>query len=500
MKKDAGKGAGKQRGGEERQEVLPLAELVREALYETVLMSGLAYVSEVLEAEREAVCGPRYRHDEYREAYRSGHSESSLVLGGRRVVVRRPRVRTVSGEEVELPSWRVWSETDPLERRAVEQMVVGVSTRRRSREPEGVTARGTSKSAVSRRFVQGTERKLAELTGRDLSDLELAVLMIDGVHFAEHVVVTAVGVDVEGRKHVLGLWEGATENGASCTALLEDLVERGLDTERAILVVIDGSKALKKAVRSVFGERARIQRCQTHKKRNVLDQLPKSMRESVKAAMNEAYRTRDPERARRLLENLARRLRREHPGAAASLEEGLEETLTVKGFGLEENLERIFSTTNLIENLHGQVRDLTRRVKRWRGGAMDPALDGGRAARSRASLPAREGLRSHARTRRRSQAPRSGDRDPVPRSGRRVTKTPPPSFNSERDLAPRCAEEANEARLPVTAGGTPGLRAGPGGTHRASPVAGTLSASARAMGAAETKGIIARRTVVRASR
>ena len=160
MKKDARRSAGKQNGGDARQGLWPLEEFVREALYETVLMSGLAYVSEVLEAEREAVCGPRYRHDGDRAAYRAGHSESSLVLGGRRVGVPRPRVRTVTGEEVELPSWRGWSETDPLERRAVEQMVVGVSTRQyaRSLEPEGVASRSTSKSAVSRRFVQGTEK------------------------------------------------------------------------------------------------------------------------------------------------------------------------------------------------------------------------------------------------------------------------------------------------------------------------------------------------------
>lgn len=374
MSQDAKRGAGKQRGGGEEQGTLPLRELVREALYETVLWSGLGYVSEVLEAERAEVCGPRYRHDGDRTAYRAGHGESSLVLGGRRVAVRRPRARTVEGEEVELPSWRSWSDTDPLRARAVEQMVVGVSTRRYERSlepgPEGVKSGGTSKSSVSRRFVQGTQRKLEELMSKDLSGLELAVLLIDGVHFAEHVVVTAVGVDVTGQKHVLGLWEGATENGATCRALLEDLVDRGLDTERSILVVIDGSKALKQAVGAVFGERALIQRCQAHKKRNVCDQLPKSMRESVKAALNEAYRTSDPERAKRLLENLVRRLASGHPGAAASLTEGLEQTLTVKRLGLDPNLERIFSTTNLIENLIGQVRDLTRRVKRWRGGAM----------------------------------------------------------------------------------------------------------------------------------
>ena len=238
---------------------------MREALYETVIAAGLACVDEVLEAERRRLCGPRYQHLAGREALRAGRVASSLVLGGRRVAVSRPRARSVDGRELSLPSWREWSMRDPLTERAVEQMVLGVSTRRyaRSLEPLPSTAsvRGISKSAVSERFVYGTERKLAELMSRELGKLSFTALFIDGVHFGEHLVLAALGVDDHGEKHVLGLREGATENSAACKALLADLSERGLDTEHSLLVVIDGAKALHKAVVEVFGARALIQRC-----------------------------------------------------------------------------------------------------------------------------------------------------------------------------------------------------------------------------------------------
>ena len=353
---------------------LHLPGMVREALYDTVIGSGLACVDEVLETERVALCGERYEHLADRQALRAGHVASSLVLGGRRVAVQRPRARSVAGRELRLPSWREWSARDPLEQRAVEQMVLGVSTRRYARSleplPEAVTVRGVSKSAVSERFVYGTERKLAELMSRDLRELRVVALLIDGVHFGEHVVLAAVGVDERGDKHALGLREGATENTAAVRALLADLVERGLATDRSLLIVIDGAKALHKAVMEVFGAHALIQRCREHKKRNVTDALPERVRAAVRNAMNQAYGTRDTKRARRLLDNLARRLEHQHPGAAASLREGLEETLTVMRLGLPDNLERVLSSTNLIENLFSRVREIGRRVKRWQSGTM----------------------------------------------------------------------------------------------------------------------------------
>jgi putative transposase len=373
MSKSA-KREGRKKTAGEGQLWLGLPGLVQEALYETVIGAGLACVDEVLEAERVALCGARYAHRAERPALRAGHAASSLVLGGRRVAVSRPRVRGVAGCELKLPSWREWSARDPLDERALEQMVLGVSTRRYARSleplPEAVAVRGISKSAVSERFVYGTERKLGELTNRELGELVLVALLIDGVHFGEHLVLAAVGVDARGDKHVLGLREGATENAAAVRALLTDLIERGLATGHSLLIVIDGAKALHKAVVEVFGSHALIQRCREHKKRNVTDALPERQRAAVRSAMNQAYATRDAKRARRLLDHLARRLEHQHPGAAASLREGLDETLTVIRLGLPENLERVLSSTNLIENLFSRVREIGRRVKRWQSGTM----------------------------------------------------------------------------------------------------------------------------------
>lgn len=351
-----------------------LKEWVRRELKDFVVSAGLQALTALLEAERTEACGPRYTHDAQREARRGGHSPGELVLGGRRVRVQRPRARTMDGREVVLPSWRAFGAEDPLGERALEQMLVGVSTRQYKRSleamPEGVEARGTSKSAVSRRFVAKTEAQMGAWLGRDLSPIDLVVLMVDGVHIDDHVLLVALGIDAEGHKHVLGIGEGATENATACTGLLADLRDRGLRTERTTLVVIDGAKALAKAVREVFGQRALLQRCQVHKLRNVLDHLPEDLRISVRAAMREAYGCRDASRAKKLLGNLARRLRVDHPAAAASLEEGLDETLTVMGLDLDKNLARVLSTTNAIENLIGGVRRLSKRVRRWRNGKM----------------------------------------------------------------------------------------------------------------------------------
>ena len=353
---------------------LPLSELIRQTLLDTVITSGTIQAIEMLRSQQEALCGPRYKQVADRKAHRHGSTAGSLVMGGRRVTLPRPRVRSVAGREVELPAWTQWSREDPLEQRALQQMILGVSTRGYSdsleKLPVEVPERGKSRSAVSRRFVEGTRRRLVKLQRRDLSKLSLAVLMIDGIHFEDHVVLVALGFENDGKKHVLGLWEGATENSRACKALLENLASRGLQTNRSMLIVLDGAKALHKACRDVFGDRAFIQRCQEHKKRNVADHLPESMRPGVRRAMNQAYECRDVKRAKRLLEALAARLESEHPGAAASLREGLDETLTVIELNLPERLQLSLRTTNPIDNLIGSVRKVSRRVKRWRGGRM----------------------------------------------------------------------------------------------------------------------------------
>ena len=353
---------------------LRLVELVREDLRTFVVRSGMEALAQMLEEERAVLCGARYRHDPDRTCSRAGYAPGELVMGGRRVSVARPRVRDRDDREVPLTSWRAFGDEDPLDERAVRQMLLGVSTRKygRSLEPLGpeLHERGTSKSAVSRRFVEVTSKKVDEWLGRALDSVDPVTIMIDGIHVDEHVFLVVLGIDIEGKKHVLGVRDGATENATSCRELLCDLRERGLATDKPTLFVLDGSKALARAVRDVFGERARIQRCQVHKTRNVVEQLPESMRASVRAAMRQAYRTPNADKAKQQLLNLARRLREAHPAAAASLEEGLDETLTVKRLGLPAQLERILSTTNAIENLMGSVRDQTRRVKKWKDGRM----------------------------------------------------------------------------------------------------------------------------------
>lgn len=380
---------------------LTLADLIRADLREFVIAAGTAAIGAVLEHERTQLVGPRYAHLPGREAYRAGSVPGELVLGGRRVRVRRPRARTLDGREVELPSWLAFAAEDPLHKRAVEQMLVGVSTRSYARSLEPVPAdlvvRGTSRSAVSRRFVAATEKQMAEWLGRDLSAIDLVVLMIDGVYVGDdHVMLVALGFDAQGTKHVLGVREGATENAASCTALVTEMRDRGLRTDRAVLAVLDGAKALAKAVRDVFGARALIQRCQQHKSRNVTDQVPEELKPSVRQALRDAYACADADRAKRILTNLVRRLRNEHPGAAASLEEGLDETLTVKRLGLPRRLERQLSTTNAIENVIGSMRRISARVKRWRNGRMimrwTVAALADAATRFRRVTGAREGM------------------------------------------------------------------------------------------------------------
>ncbi len=352
---------------------LTLVDQIRNNLRDFVVRTGMEAVQILLEEERAEVCGPRYVRDPARAASRNGHVRGELVMGGRRVCVSRPRARTVDGQEVRLPSWDHFSQEDPLSERAVEQMVIGVSTRKYHRSlessPPEIDERGTSKSAVSRRFVALTTAKFKAWMSRDLSALHLVAIMIDGVHIADHVVLVALGFDADGGKHVLGLWEGATENSVVCRALLGNIRDRGVDTERSMLFVIDGAKGLHKAIRSMFGACALIQRCRVHKRRNVREQLPLELHASVKSAMTEAYKTTDVKRAKKLLENLVRRLEPNHPGAAGSLREGLDETLTVTSMDLG-TLTKIFSTTNPIENVVGTGRNLTRRVKRWRGGSM----------------------------------------------------------------------------------------------------------------------------------
>jgi len=355
---------------------LPLVDLwvdTRTELLELAVRSGMKVLEAMMEEDRTTVCGARYAHEPDRAASRAGSVASEVVLGGRKVALRRPRVRA-DGHEVALPTFQVLAQADPLNRRVVEQRLVGVTTRQyaRSLEPIGdhLTSRGTSKSAVSRRFVIQTTAQLEKWRSRPLTDLDLVAVLIDGLHVGDHCLVAALGIDTTGQKHVLGLWDGATENAALCQNLLANLQSRGLRTDRSLLVLLDGSKALHKAVRQMFGEAALIQRCQVHKARNVIDHLPDDQRASAQAILTRAYGSADVAKARRLLHDLARRLEEDYPSAAESVREGLDETLTVLTLHLSDRLRRSLTTTNAIERLMSRTRHIKHNVKRWRSRKM----------------------------------------------------------------------------------------------------------------------------------
>ena len=329
-----------------------------------------------MDADVTALAGPKGRHDQGRTAVRHGRESGSVTLGGRRVPVTRPRVRAADGAgELPIPSYRLFTSTEILGKMAMEKMLAGLSTRRYpvGLEPVGPsiteTSTATSKSAVSRRFVAMTETALAELLSQDLSGLDLVAVMIDGVHFAETCCIVALGIDIEGNKHPLALVEGSTENATLVTGLLVGLRERGLDVTRPMLVGLDGSKALRKAVVDVL-DRPVIQRCQLHKIRNVKDHLPQRLHSSVGRRMTDAYHADSALEAEAALLALAKELDRTHPGAAASLREGLDETLTVLRLGVPPTLARTLRSTNCIESMISVCREHAANVKRWRDGQM----------------------------------------------------------------------------------------------------------------------------------
>ena len=350
-----------------------IASSAREGLLALSVGVGMQVVSEIFEEEVTTLVGSKGRHDPGRSANRHGHEPRQVVLGGRLVKVDRPRVRSTEDAEVSLRTYRVFASRDLLTEAALGRMHAGLSTRRyrAGLEPVGdVGDAGTSRSAVSRRFVRGTEAALAELFGRDLSGIDLLACFLDGLHVGDHLIVVALGVDSAGRKHPLGLWEGTTENKATCSGLLSNLVERGLDTSRAMLFVIDGGKAIRSAITHHFGELALIQRCTKHKERNVTDHLPARERLLVARRLRKAWRNTDADQAERELRSIARALSDRHPGAAASVLEGLEETLTVGRLGLTGSLARSLRTTNPIESMISIARTTARNVKRWRSGKM----------------------------------------------------------------------------------------------------------------------------------
>jgi putative transposase len=354
-----------------------LAGAAREGLMALSVGVGLGVLHELMDAEVDEVVGPKGKHLPDRTAVRHGHEAGEVTLGGRRVPVSRPRARTHDGEhEVELRTYAHFAARDRLSDVMLERMLAGVSTRRYARTGEPVgeeldqVARSSSKSPVSREFVSRTRENLIELMSRPLDDLRLAVLMLDGIDLKGRCCVVALGIDVEGIKHPLGLWDGSTENATVATTLLANLVERGLDVDQGVLVVIDGARALRKAVRDVLGVHTPVQRCVRHKERNVLGHLPERDRPLVRRRLRAAWALDDDDRALDHLRVLADELSRSHPGAAASLREGIEETLTVTRLGVRGRLKRTLASTNPCESMIETVRRVARNVKRWHNGDM----------------------------------------------------------------------------------------------------------------------------------
>jgi len=390
---------------------IPARELKNEAIsslaasFERLcLAAGLEALAEMMEADAVDACGPRHGRGKSRRAHRWGKTKGKIGFHGGKVEVERPRLRGFDGKELVLPSWEGALREDWLGKWALNQMLINVSTRKFERSvrlPEGdVPAEkgsGLSKSAASRRFVALSASRLAEWMASDLSGLDLLVIQIDGIHMDEDMtLVAAIGVDVNGDKHPLGVVEGATENAATVKALIANLIERGLDAATPRLFIIDGSKALSKAIRAAFGREAAIQRCQIHKARNIMDRLPKSMHAQVRRVLRQAWEMDDAGKAETLLRNLARRLEKDWEGVAASILEGLDEMLTVTRLGLPPELRRSLACTNMIENVMGTVRRVCRNVKywrspsmalRWAGAAMQEAAKGFRRLKAHKQLP-----------------------------------------------------------------------------------------------------------------
>ena len=358
------------------------AEHMREGLLAASTAVGLEVMAELMDAEVTALVGPKGRHDTERTMNRHGAEPAAVTLGGRRVPVRRPRVRSIASEdgesaqEVPLESYTTLAATDLLAEGIVARMLAGITTRRYpvALEPVGAQveqmASSTSKSAVSRRFVAATAERLAELHARPLGDQRWLVVYLDGFRFGDHTLVSALGVTLDGTKVPLGVVEGSTENAAVCIRLMSDLAARGLDATRGILFVVDGGKAIAKAVDDVYGHLAVTQRCRIHKERNILDHLPEDERPLVKRKLRAAWAKPSAAEARADLDALARSLARRRPGAAASLREGLDETLTVTRLGVTGTLLKTLASTNPVESMIEIIRDHAHRVKHWSSGDM----------------------------------------------------------------------------------------------------------------------------------
>jgi putative transposase len=351
------------------EQCLPTLRLVQEIKPEIEAFSaqvGLKIMYRCMEEEIERRCGPWGEQTHYRHGSQPGY----VVFHGRKVGVTRPRLRDKATGEAALETYQLFQQDGRLQRAVARQLLRQVSTRNYAGAIEDcLEGYGVKRSSVSRQWKAATSGELERLCCRPVPS-NLVALIIDGKHLKRDCAVVALGVDGEGAKQVLGLWHGASENVSVVKGLLEDLVERGLNPVARLLVVIDGAKALRRAVKDLFGNRALIQRCRIHKRRNVLEHLPKEKQRQAAWRLKIAWGQTDPDKALAELRRIVRWLQPISPGAARSLEEGLEETLTVTRLGLHPELVKTFASTNLIESCFSQAEELTRRVKRWRNAEM----------------------------------------------------------------------------------------------------------------------------------
>ena len=354
------------------QMMLPMADIVgllQQGVGHLLREAGLALMSLVMEEEVRHLAGERHQQHEGRRAHRWGQEDGYCVIDGQKVPIQRTRLRTKDKREQRLGSYELFQRRGPLQQGVWGKMMRGLSTRNYGAVvKEFRTAYGIEKSAVSENFIEASREKVKQLMERPLGELRLCAALIDGTPFKDRQMIVALGIGCDGRKTVLGLREGATENATVVGALLSDLLERGLDFSTPRLYVLDGAKALHTAVRRHAGESAFIQRCQVHKKRNVVDHLPEQHKPDVRRKLQNAYSMADYSDAKRALEQLHHELMHLNPSAARSLEEGLEETLTLHKLRVPDQLRRTLCCTNVIESAFSIVETVCRNVKRWRDG------------------------------------------------------------------------------------------------------------------------------------
>jgi len=356
------------------QMLLPMNELMAEvadAIEETASQAGLLLMKAMIDDEVNQLVGPRYAHDQERQRFRWGKEEGHVIFAGRKAAIEKPRVRGKDGREVPLRRYTAFGNPRRMEQAVQRRVLRRVSMR----DYEGVIddicdGYGIDKSSVSRQWKSASARQLKQMLERPLGDLDICVIMLDGKAFHDYTVITALGVDSEGHKHVLGLWPGATENADVCGRLLDDLIERGLPSDKHYLFVLDGSKALKKAVVKRFGDQTLIQRCRIHKERNIRSYLPKKYHKLLGMKLRAAWGMTRQEDALRELLKVRDWLAETSQAAAGSMEEGLEETLTVNRLSLPEELRSVFANTNMIESCFSLAGELCHNVKRWRNANM----------------------------------------------------------------------------------------------------------------------------------